>query len=133
MPQGIPLAAPYTGGAQLLVEYAGSGNATVLEPSRFTTPVPPATAGACESARDGWLVQPTRTIYRNRSSAFDPPTCTPGSAAGLNRLEYRPCGDRDLAMRVNVKQATLAAPLGSLRATLVLGSTYDYTSLLARS
>jgi len=26
-------------------------------------------------------------------------------------------------VRVNVKQATLAAPLGSLRATLVLGST----------
>ena len=85
--------------------------------------MPPATAGACDPARDGWLVKPTRTIYRNRSSALDPPTCTPGSAAGLNRLEYRPCGDRDLAMRVNVKQATLAAPLGSLRATLVLGST----------
>ncbi len=36
-------------------------------------------------------------------------------------------------MRVNVEQATLAAPLGSLRATLVLGSSYDYTSLMARS
>jgi hypothetical protein len=120
-PIGIPLSAPYTNGAQLLIEDVGNGNAAVYEVSRFTTPIPPAAAGSCESG-DGWQVNGADASYRNSSTALDPPTCTPGSANGLSQLRYRARGTLDFEVQLKARKTTIAAPVGPLRATLVLGS-----------
>jgi len=117
-PAGIPVAPPYTAGAQLLLEDLGNGNAAVYELSRFTTPVPGQASGVC-AAGDGW--DAARFLYRNRSGAMDPPTCTAGSANGLSQIRYRPRGVFDLALQVRSRRATLAAPVGPLRLTWVLG------------
>lgn len=122
-PLGIPAAAPYTDGAQLLVEDVGSGNAAVFEVSRFTTPVPPLASGGCGGGADGWVTKGTRSSYRNRTTAMDPPLCTPGSSRGLNLLKYKGADTVELAFQVKARNAAIAAPVGPLRATWVLGST----------
>ena len=119
-PAGLPVAAPYVDGAQLLVEDLGNGNAAIYELSRFTTPVPAQSAGACE-AGEGW--DASRNMYRNRSGALDPPTCTAGSANGLGQIRYRPRGTYDLDLQLKARDATIAAPVGPLRLTWVLGAT----------
>jgi hypothetical protein len=119
-PQGIPAAAPYTDGAQLAIEDVGGGDVAVFELSRFTTPVPPQASGVC-GARDGWEASPSRVLYRNRSTALDPPVCTPNSARGLSHLRYRPRSTRDLDAEVRATRAALFPPAGPLRATFVLG------------
>ena len=50
-PAGIPAAAPYSDGAQLLIEDIGSGNAAVYEVSRFTTAIPLPRRGGLQSLR----------------------------------------------------------------------------------
>ncbi|GIW45540.1 MAG: hypothetical protein KatS3mg077_2822 [Candidatus Binatia bacterium] len=122
-PQGIPVSAPYTGGAQILIEDAGSGGAAVFELSRFTTPVPSQAAGACDPSTDGWIVSASRTIYRNRTGKLDPPACTAGSARGLDFIKYRPRSSTDLDLQLKAHNATIAVPVGPLRVTWVLGST----------
>lgn len=121
-PLGIPATAPYTDGAQILIEDLGNGNAAVFDVSRYTTPIPPASAGTCGSG-DGWKVTPTRTTYRNRSTAMDPPACTASSSNGLTQLRYRPNDATEVAVHTRARRATLTAPVGPLRASLVLGST----------
>ncbi|MCK6555684.1 glycosyl hydrolase family 8 [Candidatus Binatia bacterium] len=121
-PLGIPATTPYTNGAQLLIEDLGNGNSAVFDISRFTTPIPPASAGPCGSG-DGWKVATTRTTYRNRSTALDPPVCTAGSSGGLSELRYRPYDTTELEVQAKARRATIAAPLGPLRASLVLGNT----------
>ena len=120
-PQGIPVAAPLTGGAQILLEDLGNGGAAVFElsarhePRSLPSPIRPATP------RDGWKVKPTRTLYRNRSTALDPPACTPGSANGLGKLQFRPRSDHDVDFKIKTRRSTIANTVGPLRATLVLG------------
>ncbi len=120
--QGIPVAGPYTNGAQVLIEDLGAGGAAIYEVSHVTTPVPPAAAGGCDD-RDVWSVKPSRTLYKNASGALDPPLCTAGSARGLSRLKYQRKSDRDIALQLKAQRTTLAAPIGPLRVTWVLGST----------
>ena len=92
-PQGIPAAAPYDDGAQVLIEDLGNGNAAVFELSDANTdPVPPESAGTCDAQRDLWKVTPAGTQYRNGSTALDPPACTAGTSRGLFLLKYRPRG-----------------------------------------
>lgn len=122
-PLGIPAAAPYTDGVQILIQDAGSGDAAVFELSRFTTAVPPLAAGACDAGADGWDAKPSRTLYRNRSTALDPPACTPGTARGLNLIKYKPRSGIDLDFQAKARSASISAPVGPLRATWVLGST----------
>jgi hypothetical protein len=122
-PSGIPAMAPYTNGAQILVEDVGNGNSALFELSRFTTPVPSQAAGVCDAGLDGWDASGSRTIYRNRSTALDPPMCTLGSSAGLNQIKYKPRTAHDLDLQMKARNATLAAPVGPLRVTYVLGST----------
>jgi len=122
-PQGIPAASPYADGAQILLEDLGTGGAAIFDISRFTTPVPPFAAGACDPIHDGWLLRGRRTIYRNRSTAFDPPTCTAGSSRGLSSLTYTSRSALDLDLQIGARRATIPSPVGPLRATLVLGST----------
>ena len=122
-PQGIPATAPYTDGAQLLIEDLGAGDTRVFDLTATTNPVPAVAQGVCDSTRDGWSVSQSKTTYKNGSSELDPPTCTPGSARGLTRLQYKPHSTRDLDFQATVKNATLPALVGPLRATLVLGAT----------
>ena len=118
VPGGVPVPAPFADGAQILVEDLGNGGAPVWELSRFTTPVPPQAAGTC-AAGEGW--DTGRLLYRNRSGALDPPACTPGSANGLSLVRYRPRSATDLDLRLKARRATIAAPVGPLRLTWVLG------------
>ncbi len=119
-PAGIPVAAPYAAGAQLLIEDLGNGSASVYELSRFTTPVPGQAAGVCE-AGEGW--DAARNLYRNRSGALDPPVCTAGSANGLSQIRYKTKDSSDLDLQLKARDATIAAPVGPLRITWVLGPT----------
>jgi endo-1,4-beta-D-glucanase Y len=121
-PQGTPAIPPFTDGAQVLVQDVGSGSAAIFEVSRFTMPVPPLADGVCDP-RDGWNATAQRTIYRNRSTALDPPACTPGTSRGLHFMKYKPRSGYDLDFQAKARRATIAAPVGPLRATLVLGST----------
>lgn len=121
-PQGIPVAA-LDGGAQVLVQDAGSGDAAVYELSTFTDPIPAASDPACDPARDIWRARPTRTVYRNRSTSVDAPVCTPGSARGLKRVTYRFHSARDLSLGLVARGTAIAAPVGPLRFTYVLGNT----------
>ena len=118
-PAGVPLAAPFATGAQVLVEDAGSGDADLYEVSRFTTPVPAQAAGVCD-ASDGW--DPARLRYRNRSGAMDPPGCTAGSANGLGEIRYKVRDAKTLDLQIKIKGASITAPVGGLRITYVLGA-----------
>lgn len=115
---GVPVAAPYVAGAQVLVEDLGNGSASVYELSRFTTAVPSQAAGAC-AAGEGW--DAVRNMYRNRSGALDPPTCTAGTANGLSQVRYRTRSAYDVDLQLKARNATIAAPVGPLRLTWVLG------------
>jgi hypothetical protein len=122
-PQGIPAAAPYTDGAQVLIEDLGNGSAAVFELSEAgTDAVPPASAGSCDASRDVWKSTPVSTQYRNGSTAFDPPACTAGTSRGLFLLKYRPRGPRDVDLLLKAKKASLGAVVGPLRATFVMGA-----------
>ncbi len=57
------------------------------------------------------------------ATALDPPVCTAGTSRGLSFLKYRARSGFDLDVQVKAKHATIAAPVGPLRATVVLGST----------
>jgi len=113
-PQGIPAAAPYTDGAQLLIDDLGSGGGALLDVSHVTTPIPPLAAGGCDPA-DGWRSSASRTIYRNRSTALDPPTCTAGSASGLSLLKYKMRGASDLDFQAKARRATILPPFGAVQ------------------
>jgi endo-1,4-beta-D-glucanase Y len=117
-PAGIPVASPYVAGAQVLIADLGNGNASVYELSRFTTPVPAQAAGIC-AAGEGW--DANRNRYRNRSGALDPPACTAGTANGLSQIRYKPRGTFDVDLQLKARDATIAAPVGPLRITWVLG------------
>ncbi len=123
-PQGIPAAAPYTDGAQVRIEDLGSGATAIFDlTEEGGTPIPPATVTPCDARRDGWKVAGKITRYRNKTTALDPPTCTPGSARGLALLRYRVRSERDLEVFLWARKASLPVPVGPLRATVVLGAT----------
>jgi len=120
-PAGNPVAPPFTDGAQLLVEDLGSGASALFEVSHRNVAVPPRAAGVCAPTREGWQVKTSSTLYRNRSTALDPPACTLGTARGLYSLKYRPRSSRDLDLAAKVHHSTIVAPVGPVRATLVFG------------
>lgn len=121
-PSGIPVAAPFTNGAQVLIEDLGSGGATVFELSETgSDPIPPASAGTCDARRDVWKVTPSATLYKNGSTALDPPACTAGTARGFFQLRYRARSARDLELLLKAKKASIGPLVGPLRASFVLG------------
>jgi len=118
-PGGIPVTPPQVDGAQILVEDLGNAGSPLYELSHRTTPVPPESAASCAPG-DGWV--PGRGLYRNRSGALDPPSCTPGSANGLRRLRLASRSGFDVALRLAARQASVPVPVGPLRLTWVLGA-----------
>lgn len=110
------------GGAQVLVQDAGSGDAAVFELSEATSPVPGAGDPACDP-RDAWKSKGTKVRYRNKSGALGAPACVAGSANGLSKIDYRVGSATDVPFTIRTKRSTFAAPVGPLRVTLVLGDT----------
>ncbi len=119
-PGGTPAA--LDAGAQILVEDVGSGDAAIFDLTEATTPVPASGDPACDS-RDAWKGSSSKTMYRNKSGALGAPTCAPGSANGLSKIQYRVGGDTDVSFSIKTKRSTIAVPVGPLRVTLVLGDT----------
>jgi endo-1,4-beta-D-glucanase Y len=109
-------------GAQILVEDTGSGDAAIFDLTAATTPVPGSGDAAC-NARDAWKTTSSKVQYGNRSGALGAPTCTPGSANGLSRIQYRKGSATDVPFQIRTKRSTIAAPVGPLRVTMVLGAT----------
>ena len=119
-PGGAPAA--LDAGAQILVEDVGAGDAALFELTEATIPVPGSGDPACD-VRDAWKSTASRVQYRNRSSALDAPACTPGSANGLSKIQYRAGSATDVPFTIRTKRSTIVAPVGPLRVTLVLGDT----------
>jgi hypothetical protein len=118
-PVSTPVAS-LDGGAQILIEDLGAGSAAIYDLTTATFPVPSSSVTGC-SPSDLWKVTPKTTSYRNSSGSLDPPACTPGTAAGLRQLKYKPRSARDVTFQVKANGASIAAPVGPLRLTLVLG------------
>jgi hypothetical protein len=119
-PGGAP--ATLDAGAQILVEDAGSGDAAIFDLSEATSPVPGTGDAACDE-RDGWKVTSSRVQYGNKSGALGAPTCAAGSANGLSKIQYRLGSATDVPFQIRTRKSTIAAPVGPLRVTLVLGDT----------
>jgi hypothetical protein len=117
---GVPAA--LDAGAQILVEDVGSGDAAIFELAEATDVVPGAGDPTCD-LRDAWKSTTSRVQYRNKSGALDAPTCTPGSANGLSKILYRSGGATDVPFTIRTRRSTIAAPVGPVRVTLVLGDT----------
>jgi len=109
-------------GAQILVEDVGSGDAAIFELSEATRAVPGAGDAACD-VRDLWKTSGSKVRYRNKSGALGAPGCTAGSAGGLSTIQYRPGSATDVPLTIRTRRSTIAAPVGPLRITLVLGDT----------
>jgi cysteine-rich repeat protein len=123
------LLAPMDEGAQVLIEDLGAGRPRVLALTHATMPIPPGGPGSGCGKGDGWKANrpESQFMYRNRSGAIDSPTCTAGSAAGLDSLELQAHGNRirPVAFRVEVRNTTVERPVGPLRAMLVLGASAE--------
>jgi hypothetical protein len=85
--------------------------------------IPGSSAGVCD-VRDGWRVGGSGPSYRNKSTALDPPTCTPGTAKGLTTLKFhdRRVNDGTITFKLTTKNSMVGyTPQDSLRATIVFG------------
>ncbi len=120
--QGAAGPSPLSSGAQIRIEDVGSGNAALFDLTAPSAEIPPPLAPTCDS-RDGWKVQTGKSLYKNRSTALDAPTCTAGSAGGLSKLQLRQRGPADFDFKILARGAALPAIVGPVRLTLVLGST----------
>lgn len=115
---------PGARGAQILIEDLGTGAAHVFDLTSLTAPVPPGGPGTgCDRARDGWRGSGPAFSYSNRSNRIDPPACAT-SANGLGALRLRDArvARGRIDFRASTRGSTLAAPVGPLRGTIVLGS-----------
>ncbi len=109
-------------GAQILVEDVGSGDAAIFDLTEATSPVPGAGDSVCGD-RDAWKTSASKVQYRNKSGALDAPACTPGSAEGLAKIQYKRGSTTDVPFRITTKRSTIGVPVGPVRLTLVLGDT----------
>ena len=95
LPAGHPRAAPYTGGAQVLVEDSATAAPSFVELSRLTAPRAAAAAGGCDPRATAGR-STAKTQYRNRSTALDPPSCAPAPRAASS------CSSTGRATRVDL-------------------------------
>jgi hypothetical protein len=121
-PGSLEVFDPLNAGAQILIEDLGSGGASLLDLSHQTQAVPG--GGGC-GATDGWQTNDSRTAfkYKNKSGAL-PQACTAGSALGLSmiKLNDKRMASGEITFKLKVKKATIAAPVGPLRVSLVFGA-----------
>ena len=113
---------PMNAGAQILIEDLGAGGAALYELSHLTEAVPG--GGGCGGS-DGWQANDSHTAfkYKNKSGAL-PPACVPGSADGLSllKLKDKRSASGEISFKLKVKRATIAAPVGPLRVSIVFGA-----------
>lgn len=100
---------------RLVLTDVGAGNATLLDVQLpdllLSTP-------KCDP-RDGWSFANSTRRYRNHANAL-PPSCTPGSAQGLQRLDIRWTGTNIVTMRV--ARSSLPPVTGPIRFALYKGT-----------
>ena len=119
-PAGTPATFdPAARGAQLRIEDLGDA-AMLLDLTNATVPIPAGAPGTGCGPKDGWK----KTTYRNASNAVGAPACPAGSAHGLKilKLKDKRAKGGGITLKGIVRGATLAAPTGPLRVTLVLGT-----------
>jgi len=101
-----------TGNLQVTITDEGAAGATVLD-----LHVPDRLEPTCDP-RDGWTFTSGVNRYRNYSNAV-PPSCTPGSAQGLQKWTVRKDGRS--VVKLKIKNASLAQVVGPLRVGLYAG------------
>jgi cysteine-rich repeat protein len=118
--------APVEDGLQVQIEDLGADGARLLALTHATTPIPPGGPGSGCAKGDGWKANRPESlfVYRNRSGEMDAPTCTDGTAQGLDSVELHAHGNRSrpVAFRVMARHTAVRRPVGPLRAMVVLGA-----------
>jgi hypothetical protein len=123
-------------GVQIAVEDLGSGGQSLFDLTRRAASVPgpgDVSPEGCDATRDLWTPRSELHgvgdkiggfTYRNESTALPAAGCAPGSAKGLQRIELvdRRSTAGTIDFRILVQNTGLAAPVGPLRGTLVLGT-----------
>jgi len=113
--------APQLRGAQILIEMPGDAAAPrwldLTAPSR---PIPPTVAGGCDPL-DRWTGSGQRQLYRNVSGSL-PPTCDPGSAAGLTlfRVDDRSAAGQGVRVKARFRGLPMSLS-GGVRVSVALG------------
>jgi hypothetical protein len=124
MPEaGIVMMSVFASGARVRV-HDGAGH-ELLDLSDLGTPIPGGRQGC--GPRDGWRTDPGRhrAVYTNRSGAL-PPSCAPGSAQGLRRLElHRGLSRHRIDVRLKVAGGELPPPATALELIVRLGGLGD--------
>jgi len=117
-PPGVSFALdPARRGLQILLEDLGS-DTPILDLTAAGTPVPPGAPGSGCDPGDGWR----KLVYRNKSDAIDPPTCTPGSAQGLRMVQFKQLKDGGIQFLIKGRGAAIDVASGPLRLTIVLAA-----------
>jgi V8-like Glu-specific endopeptidase len=125
-PDGSPASFdPVAGGVQVIVENENSGQ-RLIDLSTDTSPVPAGELGSGCHPKDGWKVNRSGTTftYRNRSTAYDPPTCTSSTPGKLTlRLIDKRAKNGTIKFTVKAKYLEAENLLGPYRATIALDGT----------
>ncbi|MFP6665455.1 MAG: trypsin-like serine protease [Deltaproteobacteria bacterium] len=125
-PDGSPASFdPIGDGVQVIIEDESTGR-RLIDLSTATSIVPAGEFGTGCHPKDGWKAKRTGTTftYRNRSAAYDPPTCT-SSAPGRLILKLIDKRGRNGTIKFVVKAKYVEAEdlRGPYRATIALGGT----------
>lgn len=120
---GIVMLSVSASGAR--VRLSDSTGQALLDLTDLGTPIPG--GGPACGPRDGWRTDPGRhrAVYTNRSGAL-PPSCAPGSAQGLRRLELnRGTSGHRIDVRIKVSGVAIERPAPHLDLTVQLGGRVD--------
>jgi hypothetical protein len=121
VPQEL-VSTPSLVGVQLLVEDLGAGSARIVDVTHLTEPVPTGAEDACAARGEGWR----RLTFRNVVKPGDAPECVLGTADRLIATFRMPrVPGAGLAFNFRLSGATIPAPVGPVRLTVVLGNDAD--------
>jgi hypothetical protein len=121
---------PASGGAQVLIEDLGAGEAPMLDLTTRTNPIPsgPPSPASCDDKRkDGWKANKLGTVftYSNLSNALPAASCVVGSAQSLKKMQFfdrRETQEPGIRFRVVIGKSAIDTPVGPLRGTLILSA-----------
>lgn len=110
---------PARRGMQLLLEDLGATPPVLIDLTAARQPIPAGVRGTGCDPNDGW----NGLTYRNRFGTM-PPTCSAGSAQGLQKVRLRDRRARGggILFQISGRHATLPIPVGPLRVTIVFGA-----------